>query len=502
MKTMNQNAPLLYIEDFEELFAEVQKQRVFSDQKFFTDCVPKFSVDEILKNYSSEKRKNGFVLKDFCSANFKYPIDESTGFVSDRTKTVEEHIDALWDILTKEPKAIGGSLIQLPHPFVVPGGRFREVYYWDSYFTMLGLQVSKKIDLIESMINNFAYLIDEFGFIPNGNRTYFLSRSQPPFFSLMTELLSEEKGKDTMIKYLPQLEKEYQFWMSGRGVLDKKNKKEKHVVMMPDGEVLNRYWDNMDTPRQEAYADDLITAKEKTSNKEVFRNIRAAAESGWDFSSRWFRDPNKMSTIYTTDIVPVDLNCLMLHLEKVLSSVYNAKNKKAESEKYYQLSLEREEAIHKYLWDKNKEAFIDYDLENNGSTGVSTAAIAYPMFLNIATKSQAEITTSLIADQFIKPGGLLTTLSFNNQQWDAPNGWAPLQWIAYKGMINYGFAEQASEIKNRWTETIDKVFKKTGKITEKYNVINPNVAAADGEYPNQDGFGWTNGVYLKLKYCD
>ena len=494
---------MLYIEELEELFVDVQTQRVFGDQKFFTDCVPKLSAEGILKKYKSEKKRNGFSLENFCKDNFDFPVEESTGFVSDRSKKVEEHINALWDILTKKPLVTKGSLIKLPHPIVVPGGRFREIYYWDSYFTMLGLQVSKKIDLIANMIDNFAYLIDEFGFIPNGNRTYFLSRSQPPFFSLMIELLSEEKGKTVLLKYLPHLEKEYQFWMKGRDMLDKNNKAEKHVVMMPDGEILNRHWDNLNTPRQEAYADDLITAKEAgNDNKEIFRHIRAAAESGWDFSSRWFRDANNMSTIYTTDIVPIDLNCLMFHLEKTLASAYQLKKENEESEKYHQLSMKREAAIHKYLWDEKNTTFIDYDLMNNKATGVATAAIAYPLFLNIASKQQAEKTASQLDKHFLKPGGLLTTLTFNQQQWDAPNGWAPLQWAGYKGLMNYGFENFAKKIKDNWTSTIDNVFKKTGKITEKYNVVNTSVAATGGEYPNQDGFGWTNGVYLKLKSFD
>ena len=379
---------------------------------------------------------------------------------------------------------------------------FREIYYWDSYFTMLGLQISKKIDLIENMVNNFAYLIDKFGFIPNGNRTYFLSRSQPPFFSLMTELLSEEKGKNILIKYLPQLENEYQFWMTGKDVLDKNNKKEKRVVMMADGEILNRYWDNLDAARPEAYADDVVTASEAVNNKNIFKNIRAAAESGWDFSSRWFKDANDMGTIYTTDIVPIDLNCLMFHLEKVIASIYKLKDDEEKSEKFHQLSLKREAAIQKYLWDEKKEIFVDYDLENKTSTGVPSAAMAFPMFLNIATKTQAEKTTNYLNKEFIKPGGLLTTLSFNKQQWDAPNGWAPLQWVAFKGMMNYEFEGIAKKIKNNWTSTIDNVFRQTGKMMEKYNVVDVEVAATGGEYPNQDGFGWTNGVYLKLRSCN
>ena len=497
---MNATEPLLFIEDFEELFVDVQMQRIFEDQKFFTDCVPRLSTKEILDHYRIDKKRKDFKLFEFCKTYFQFPASAATGFVSDPSKTVEEHINILWGVLTKRTEEKGGTQIMLPHQFVVPGGRFREVYYWDSYFTMLGLQASKKSDLIESMVNNFAYLIDNYGFIPNGNRSYFLSRSQPPFFSLMVELLSEEKGEGIIIKYLPQLEKEYQFWMKGEEKLDKKKNAESHAVMMKDGEILNRYWDNMDTPRQEAYADDVITAEgSKSDRKEIFRHIRSAAESGWDFSSRWFRDENDMSSIYTTDIIPIDLNCLMLHLEKTLAKGFGLAKKNEGSEKYNQRAMKRLGAIHKYLWDKKEKTFVDYDLISSAPTGKVTAAIVYPIFLNIATKEQSTHVLEKLESSFLKTGGLVTTLSFNGQQWDAPNGWAPIQWAGFMGAMNYGFDELAKKMKRSWISSIDDVFKRTGKITEKYNVVDTCIAATGGEYPNQDGFGWTNGVYLKLK---
>lgn len=497
---MSATDPLLFIEDFEELFVDVQAQRVFEDQKFFTDCVPKLSTKEILEYYKVDKKRKDFKLFEFCKKYFQFPASSATGFVSDPSKSVEEHINILWDVLTKQTVEKGGTQIMLPHPFVVPGGRFREVYYWDSYFTMLGLQVSKKIDLIENMVNNFAYLIDSYGFIPNGNRSYFLSRSQPPFFSLMVELLAEEKGDEMVVKYLPQLEKEYEFWMNGKDGLDKNNISEGHVVMMKDGEILNRYWDKLDTPRQEAYADDLETVKKSANNhQQIFRHIRAAAESGWDFSSRWFRNENDMSTIYTTEIIPIDLNCLLFHLEKVLAKGFELKKQNVVSSNYNHKAAIRLEAIQKYLWDKNEKTFADYDFVNGNPTGRTTAAIVYPLFLGIATKEQSMSVADQLENIFLKNGGLATTLSFNGQQWDAPNGWAPIQWAGFKGAVNYGFTGLAGKIKKNWITTIEGIFHGTGKVTEKYDVFETDIAASGGEYPNQDGFGWTNGVYLKLK---
>ena len=488
------------MEDLEELFVDVQSQKVFEDQKFFTDSVPKILTIEILKQYRIEKDKKDFKLFEFCEKYFEFPKSTATGFVSDRSQTLETHIQLLWDMLTRRTENNGGTLIGLPYPFVVPGGRFREIYYWDSYFTMLGLQVSKRTDLIENMVNNFAYLINEFGFIPNGNRSYFLSRSQPPFFSLMVELLSEEKGKEVLVDYLPQLEKEYGFWMSGQEKLNRDWMAEKHVVLMKDGELLNRYWDSKNEPREESYLDDVLTAKEsKAVDTELYRHIRAAAESGWDFSSRWFRDEKDMGSIYTTEIVPIDLNCLLYHLEKAIENAFTIAGKEEEAKKYQVLSNKRKEAIQKYLWDGQGSYYADYDFVKGEVTGKASLSMLFPLFLNLATNERAPLVAKKIENEFLKTGGLVTTLCENGQQWDAPNGWAPLQWVGFKGLMDYGFAALANEIKEKWTHSVETIFKKTGKLTEKYNVVDTGFSAGGGEYPNQDGFGWTNAVYLKLK---
>ena len=494
---------LLHIEDLQELFVDVQTQQVLSDQKTFVDCEPKFSVDIILEQYRKEKNSDGFNLKTFVTAHFKLPVNNGLPESFTVAATAEEHVNRLWDVLTKYPEESSGTLIPLPGKFIVPGGRFREIFYWDSYFTMLGLQAAKRVDLIESMVNNFAYLIDEFGFIPNGNRTYFLSRSQPPFFSMMVELLSEEKGKDVLIKYLPQLEKEYAFWMDGAELLSVENKSEKRVVLMPGGEILNRYWDSLNTPRPEGFMEDM-EVKESAVNMdgEIFRHLRAGAESGWDFSSRWFEDAMRLDTVRTIDIVPVDLNCLLLHLEQTLAGIYTRMNAENFAEIFYNKHLNRKAALHKYLWSADDKFFADYDLVKSRVTGIATAAMTFPLFVQIATQQQAKATADQLEKNFLRPGGIVTTLVTSGQQWDAPNGWAPLQWVSYKGLMNYGFNELAKKIKINWTNNIERVFRQTGKLTEKYDVVDLSLNAGGGEYPNQDGFGWTNGVYLKLKTCD
>src|SRR5205814_1566689 len=153
------------------------------------------------------------------------------------------------------------------------------------------LQVSRHIDLIQNMTDNFAWLANSLGFIPNGNRTYFLSRSQPPFFSLMLQLLSEEKGPGILLQYLPALEKEYAFWMDGIATLNPSQPAYRRVVLLPDKQVLNRYWDDKDTVRPEAYYEESRLAQRSGRPvQEVYRHLRAACESGWDYCSRWLRD--------------------------------------------------------------------------------------------------------------------------------------------------------------------------------------------------------------------
>ena len=200
-----------FIENLSPLYEDVQSQEIFPDSKYFVDCIPKFSAEKIIAEYVRAKSEPGFDLSAFVAEHFIFPPETATGYESGN-KPIHQHLEELWTVLKREPAGDCGTLIPLPFPYIVPGGRFREVYYWDAYFTMLGLQVSRQIELIQNMVDNFAYLISETGFIPNGNRTYYLGRSQPPFFALMVTLLSEEKGEETLLKYRTTLEKEYA-WM-------------------------------------------------------------------------------------------------------------------------------------------------------------------------------------------------------------------------------------------------------------------------------------------------
>ena len=481
------------------LLHDVQMQEIFPDGKTFVDCVPKFTEAEIIEQYLGLKKKPGFDLHKFILDHYDLPATFEMNYTSNLKESVAENIESLWAVLTRKPEAAKGSLIALPFPYVVPGGRFGEIYYWDSYFTMLGLKASGRHDMILHMVKNFSYLIDRFGFIPNGNRTYFLGRSQPPFFSLMLTLLEQIKGGDIIANYLPQLHKEYDFWMKGAAEVKEEHNKTDRVVLMPDGEIMNRYWDAYNTPRPESYREDVELAMvSKREPAEVYRHLRAGAESGWDYSCRWFSNESSFASIHTADIVPVDLNCLLLHLEEKLAATHLQSGNEILNHKFSEAAEKRRKAIQKYCWNEGEGFYFDFDTSTGKQKNVFSLAAAYPLFFKLAAKDQAEKLATLIELHFLHEGGLISTLQKSGQQWDAPNGWAPLHWITIIGLENYGFTSLAETIAKRWIKLCTNVFGRTGKLMEKYNVVNTQLEAGGGEYPGQDGFGWTNGVLLAL----
>ncbi|WP_312242953.1 alpha,alpha-trehalase TreA [Pantoea sp.] len=488
------------------LFSAVQQAQFFPDQKTFADALPKYNPSSILADWQMQKNQSSFDLKRFVYANFTLP-PEGEKYVPPAGQSLREHIDGLWSVLTRTAKISSqyDSLLPLPKPYVVPGGRFREVYYWDSYFTMLGLAESGHWDRVQDMIDNFAWELDTYGHIPNGNRSYYLSRSQPPFFSLMVDLLATHEGDKAYTRYLPQLQKEYDYWMADSDSVAA-GSASKRVVKLADGTLLNRYWDMRDAPRTESWMDDINTANKapERNKQEMYRELRAGAASGWDFSSRWFTDAQNLATIRTTEMAPVDLNSLIFHLEKTLSKAYQLNKQSDKAQQYDAQAEKRQAAINRYLWDEKQGWYADYDWKKKRVHNQLTAAALFPLYLKAASDRQAARTATAVEKQLLKPGGLVTTTVNNGQQWDAPNGWAPLQWVAVQGLDNYRQPKLAQEIGVRFLNNVQTTYDKEHKLVEKYVVEGKNLGGGGGgEYQLQDGFGWTNGVTLMLldKYC-
>jgi alpha,alpha-trehalase len=493
-----------YPQLYGEIFETVQTSGLFEDSKTFVDAIPMTEPAEIRSAYEDVSGRDEQTLGAFVNDYFALPEDVTAGVDQPVGDTMNEHIRNLWKYLTStadDQVHDWSTLLPLPHPYIKPGGRFREIYYWDTYFTAEGLVRSGMVDMVENLIDNFASLVDQYGFVPNGNRMYYLGRSQPPMFCQLLLVLERDQGTDAVLDYLPSLREEYDFWMDGTDSLGQESPTHRRVVRLPDGSVLNRYWDDYPAPRPEAYKEDIAVAEDhsRDDHERIYRDLRAAAESGWDFSSRWFADLQNIETIHTTDLLPVDLNALLYDVERNLARFCEAAGDVEGADFYRRRRGQRGEAIREYLWDDEREYFFDYDWRAGEHSDAWSLAGTVPLFVDSATDEQAAGVARAIEERFLEPGGIPVTLHETGEQWDYPAGWAPLTWLAVVGLDNYGYRDLAREITERWLDTNRDVFEESGVMMEKYDVASVDVTEGVGEYVRQAGFGWTNGVTLALQ---
>jgi len=486
-----------------DLFTDVQMKKIFPDEKTFVDCVPKRKPVDIMYDYGIQKGP-GFNLKKFVEENFELPPEGEENYMRDSADDVVTHIKKMWPVLKRNPdkEVPGSSLLPLPYGYIAQTGRSREIYYWDSYFIMLGLKESGEIKTIRDMLGNFAYLIETYGHIPNGNRSYYLSRSQPPFFSCMVELLAGIQGDSIYQRFLPAMEMEYAYFMEGADKL-KAGDAFRRVVRMKNGDLLNRYWDDGLVPRQERWREDVTTAEKSGRNKtEMYKHLRAGAESGMDFSSRWFADNKKITDIQTTDILPVDLNTLMYHLEWIIAKAKLINGDETGAKLFREKAKQRSVLIDKYFWNKNMSFFTDYQFKTQTQLNNISPAGIYPFcfindkpdYMSLLGKKAAAV----LEAKLFKEGGFVTTEYNTGELWDAPYGCAPLEWMTIWGLDRCGQKNLASLAAKRWIKLNTDVYKSTGKLMEKYNVTDITKESGSGENRDPDGFGWTNGVLLKL----
>lgn len=494
MKSISPDTVDTFIQLSGPLFEDVQQSGIFHDSKTFVDSIPKSDPREILEKYEARKSAPHFNLKAFVYEHFRIPGDKEESLFK-AGDTMDKHIEQLWDFLSREPDeqvSDFSTLIPLPYPYIVPGGRFREIYYWDTYFTAEGLAAAGRMETVENLVRNFAWLVEKIDHVPNGNRYYYVSRSQPPFLIMLSDLIARMESDEAVEEFLPAMEKEYQFWMDGKDTIEADVSHRR--VVNADGVIMNRYWDDRPKPREESWREDFEIAAELNPEKTALKylHLRAGAESGWDFSSRWFRDGESLATIRTTEILPVDLNSLLWFMEHRLGSWTG-------NEHYVEAALRRKTEFDRLFWNEKEGFYFDYDWRSQEQTEIWSMAGAYPLFTGIASEEQADMVASVLESKFLKEGGLVSTLHSTGQQWDYPNGWAPLQWVAVQGLMNYGHNPLAQTIAERWLKLNESVFNRTGKMMEKYNVCDLSLEAGGGEYPLQDGFGWTNGVAVALR---
>jgi alpha,alpha-trehalase len=371
------------------------------------------------------------------------------------------------------------------------------VYYWDSYFTALGLVRDGQANLVGEMTDGFADLVRAHGFIPNGTRSYYLSRSQPPFFYLLAGLSTPEDPVAGQLRVLAALRTEHAFWMAGEKDVAN-GAAAQHVVRLADGSVLNRYWDRLDTPRDESWREDVALAQaSERPPAELYRELRSAAESGWDFSSRWLADGRTLATIETTSIVPVDLNALLFGLESAIAEACDRAADAKCTREFRIRAQRRREAMDRVLWIAACGCYSDYQWRSKTPTRRLSAATLYPLFTGVASQDQGHRVADTVREELLAAGGVSTTTVNTGQQWDRPNGWAPLQWIAVAGLRAYGRQALAEDIGRRWIATVQASYDASGKLVEKYDA-ETRQPGGGGEYPLQDGFGWTNGVTRAL----
>ncbi|KZV45951.1 trehalase [Dorcoceras hygrometricum] len=400
------------------------------------------------------------------------------------------------------------TLLPLKSPVIIPGSRFREVYYWDSYWVIRGLLASKMYETAKGIVYNLISLVDEFGYVLNGARAYYTNRSQPPLLSSMIiDIYSQTGDKDLVAKSLPALLKEHDFWSSGI-----------HKVIIEDAEgsshALSRYYAMWNKPRPESSTTDLETAS-KLSNtcekKQLYREVASTAESGWDFSSRWMRDVFDLTTLATTSIIPVDLNAFILKMELDISSLAHSIGDYGTAKRFRKASEARKKAINSILWNAEMGQWVDYWLGssndvitlNVSSQNKKTFASNFvPLWIQ-PFRSDAKIVdkviSSLQSSGLVHPAGIATSLTDSGQQWDFPNGWAPLQHMIVEGLVRCGSEKAralAQDIAIKWIRTNYLAFKKTGTMHEKYDVRKCGDVGGGGEYTPQTGFGWSNGVVL------
>lgn len=467
-----------------DLFTALTGSGLWHDEKPLADAILTAPPQEILAAWAQARAEGPVDLRAFHARWFR-PVGAGAPVYHTRPNhSALDHLEALWPYLTRpadDPEEIS-TRFPLPHPYVVVGGRFQEAYYWDSYFTQLGLLKTGRTALVRDMLENFAHAIRVIGHIPNGFRSYFLTRSQPPFFAQMVQDYGRAIGDESgaIAHFLPEILAEYRYFTTT----------EHHHG------GLARYWDDAAGPRVEMLGTDLRMAGVEAARPGFYRDLRAACESGWDFSARWLTDSADLGTIRTTRIWPVDLNCLLLRMEEILSA------HAPDPDPFRAAAEARRTAIQTRFFDPDRGYFFDLSIDTGLPIPITTAAGLFPLWAGAATSDQARAAAGWAERHLVKPGGLMTTDIASGQQWDAPNGWAPLNWIAIRGLQRYGLTDLADRLRRRWLATCDTVFRATGKFVEKYNVLDPLAPSGGGEYALQDGFGWTNGVYLDLTLPD
>ncbi|HWG19341.1 MAG TPA: trehalase family glycosidase [Terracidiphilus sp.] len=444
-----------------------------------------------------------------------------------------------------DPKQLADAgLLYLPEPYVVPGGRFNEMYGWDSFFILLGLEADHREALAKGMVDNFLFEIENYGGVLNANRTYYLTRSQPPFLTSMIRAVYEDPAS---FPRTPEGSAEAQAWLERAYRLAEKDystwTRPEHMAGTTG---LARYFDYGSGPVPEMADDNsyypdvirwilahrhaggdgfLVKGSEHPDAAEAQRlrqtscdvqssvvclrawaggyrltrdyyvGDRAMRESGFDPSNRFGPFSGE-----THHFAPVCLNSLLYRYERDMEHLAHVLGKAEDAQKWDRRAIKRNAAIHRYLWWPREGVFADWDFEHSRPNEYAYISSLYPLWAGVATREEARQVVAKLG-LFERPGGLSMSNTDTGLQWDEPFGWAPTNWISVAGLEASGFHSDAARIAQHFDATVDRGFAEDGTIREKYNVVSAdtNVHVSTGYKQNVIGFGWTNSVYLKMK---
>lgn len=523
------------------LLHAVQMAGIFEDSKHFVDMPLKQEPEVVLAAYEALQDKSPEALSAFVSSYFKEPGSELEAWTPPdsvaeppRLMAIKDEslrswalaLNKLWAQLGRKmsPSVAQSqqlhSVLAQRSPMVVPGGRFRETYYWDTYWIVLGLLECGMVQTATGVVENLLDAVRHFGFVPNGMRIYYLDRSQPPLLTDMAlAVYKESQDRDWLASVLPVLEKEYDFWMRPEGG---------RAVRVPSADApggaytLNVFRSVRTGPRPESYKEDMETAqgaqRQGRAPQEVFQGLTSGAETGWDFSSRWLKDADggpalgtaELWTIRTPSVVPVDLNAILHRVETGLAWAHQELGT-GEGGRFTAAAALRAEAMQRLLWSGDSFRDLILDASPRPSAVVALSNWAAPLWAGLYGPGQAEqsalaMVASLSASGLLRPGGNSTTMvdSGGKTQWDAPNAWPPLQHMLVEGLANLPRAasqrgqELASYLAQTWIATCHEAWAKNEAMFEKYNADVPGMGGGGGEYKPQLGFGWSNGVALVL----
>ncbi|MBC2603724.1 trehalase family glycosidase [Puniceicoccus vermicola] len=418
---------------------------------------------------------------------------------STRTSEVKAFILSQWDETIRSCTEDDGTLIGLPHPYTIPSrkGAFQEFYYWDTYFSTLGLIHSDRIELAENNARNLLAQVQRYGYVPNGNRSYYLNRSQPPYLAAMVGLVDHHRGDHELRSAAyPLLEQEYEFWTTRRSSTVGLAHYGNHATSNELQEFFQTVKHRLG--RADERAEDQVSTAYQAM---------AECESGWDFNSRFDHR--------CAEFCSIDLNTNLWLYEILLSQWAPTESDWAK----WQLRAElRQNLIKDYCWSPELGIFVDYDLRNQALSTVESAASFQPLWAGLASRDQASSVVRNLLPRLEHAYGISPTApsEFSGRfQWDHPNAWACLQHITYRGLERYGYHDAARRIAEKYVECVTQTFEKTGDLWEKYNVldgshhateeagylINPDTLAnntADTGIPSEPPamMGWTAGVFL------